>query len=127
MANLPPETDISADFPYTLHRVKVLGSEMAYVDTQKPFNKGNASDHTVVFLHGNPTSSYLYRNIIPHISPDYRCVAPDLIGMGASDKPKIGYYFVDHANYLAAFLDAVVPTGRIILVVHDWGSALGFN
>jgi haloalkane dehalogenase len=86
---------------------------------------------TVVFLHGNPTSSYLWRNVIPHVAPLARCVAPDLIGMGDSDKlddPGPGSYrFVEHRDYLDAFLDEVYPGGQITLVVHDWGSALGFD
>ena len=95
---------------------------MAYVDT------GTPSAETVVFLHGNPTSSYLWRNVIPHVAEKARCVAPDLIGMGESQKlPGLAYRFADHARYLEAFLDAVVPEGKVILVIHDWGSALGFD
>jgi haloalkane dehalogenase len=71
---------ISADFPFTKHHLAVLDSTMAYVDTCLPA----ANAPTVVFLHGNPTSSYLYRNIIPYISPIARCIAPDLIGFGDS-------------------------------------------
>lgn len=123
----PPEANVSSEFPFTLNRVKVFESEMAYVDTGKPLNSEHATEGTVVFLHGNPTSSYLYRNIIPHVSPKFRCVAPDLIGMGASDKPRIEYRFVDHARYLSKFFDAVIPSGKIILVIQDWGSALGFD
>ena len=96
---------------------------MAYVDTTNASN----STTTAVFLHGNPTSSYIWRNIIPHISTQQRCVAPDLIGMGRSDKPDIAYRFVDHARYIDAFLDVVVPTGKVLLVVQDWGSALGLH
>lgn len=115
--------DISPDFPFEHHRVKVLDGEMAYVDVGE-----RCSPHTVVFLHGNPTSSYLYRNIIPHVAPKARCIAPDLIGMGASSKlPQLSYRCADHARYLSAFLDAVVPTSKLTLVVHDWGSALGFD
>jgi haloalkane dehalogenase len=101
-------------------RVRVLDSEMAYVDT--------GHGDPVVFLHGNPTSSYLWRNVIPAVAPVARCLAPDLIGMGQSGKAPAGRYrFVDHARYLDAWLDAVVPDGRIVFVVHDWGSALGFH
>lgn len=118
---------ISADFPFTKHHVAVLDSTMAYVDTGLP----TATAPTVVFLHGNPTSSYLYRNIIPHISPIARCIAPDLIGFGDSGKmPSNGYYIRDHVRYIAAFLDDVVPnekTEKFFLVIHDWGSALGFD
>lgn len=78
----------------------------------------------VVFLHGNPTSSHLWRDVIPQVSGQARCLAPDLVGMGASGKPSIGYRFDDHARYLAAWLDQVVPDGDLVLVGHDWGGAL---
>ena len=115
------QMEISADFNYVHREVDVLDSKMAYVDT------GVASGETVVFLHGNPTSSYLWRNIIPHVEPNARCIAPDLIGMGRSGKPSIPYRFTDHARYLGAFLDAIVPEGNVVLVIHDWGSALGLD
>ncbi|MBI4610592.1 MAG: haloalkane dehalogenase [Candidatus Rokubacteria bacterium] len=111
-------TTISAADPYERRRVKVLDTEMAYVDV----GKGDP----VVFLHGNPTSSYLWRNVIPHVEPLARCLAPDLVGMGDSGKnPRGSYRFVDHARYLDACLEALGLT-RVVLVVHDWGSALGF-
>ena len=114
--------DVSPDFPFTKRKVKVLDSEMAYVET------GAYTQVTVVFLHGNPTSSYLWRNVIPHVAAKARCVAPDLIGMGDSGKlPGSEYRYAEHARYLAAFLDAVVPQGKIVLVLHDWGSILGFD
>jgi haloalkane dehalogenase len=115
------QPEISADFNYVHREVDVLDSKMAYVDT------GEASGKTVVFLHGNPTSSYLWRNIIPHVASKARCIAPDLIGMGRSGKPSIEYCLADHARYLGAFLEAIVPDGPIILVIHDWGSALGLD
>ncbi len=101
----------------------VDGSRMAYVETgQGP---------TVLFLHGNPTSSYLWRNIIPYVSGRARCVAPDLIGMGDSSKLADSgpgrYTFVEHRSYLDGFIDAVCPDGPVVLVIHDWGSALGFD
>src|SRR5262245_46650676 len=93
-------TDISATDPHPRLRTAVLDSEMAYVDT--------GSGDPVVFLHGNPTSSYLWRNIIPHISSMARCLAPDLIGMGESGTSASGSYrFVDHARYLDAWIEAV--------------------
>ncbi|HSB42649.1 MAG TPA: haloalkane dehalogenase [Methylomirabilota bacterium] len=113
-------TTISAADPHPRRRVAVLDTEMAYVDT-------GAGD-PVVFLHGNPTSSYLWRNVIPHLAGLGRCLAPDLVGMGDSGKAPTGSYrFVDHARYLDAWLEAVVPAGRVTFVVHDWGSALGFH
>lgn len=113
--------EISAEFDYVCRELDVLDSKMAYVDT------GLVSNETIVFLHGNPTSSYLWRNVIPKISSEARCIAPDLIGMGRSGKPSIQYRFTDHARYLDAFLEAIVPVGGVVLVVHDWGSALGLD
>lgn len=114
------EATISARDPYPRRRVRVIDTEIAYVDT----GKGDP----IVFLHGNPTSSYLWRNIIPHLERAGRCLAPDLVGMGDSGKaPSGSYRFVDHARYLDAWFEVVVPTGKLTLVVHDWGSALGFH
>ncbi len=111
---------ISARDPYSRRRVRVIDTEIAYVDT----GKGDP----IVFLHGNPTSSYLWRNIIPHLEQAGRCLAPDLVGMGDSGKaPSGSYRFVDHARYLDAWFEAAVPTGKVTFVVHDWGSALGFH
>lgn len=110
---------ISAKDPYQRKRTKVLDSDMAYVDT--------GSGDPVVFLHGNPTSSYLWRNVIPRVAQAHRCLAPDLIGMGDSGKNPAGSYrFVDHARYLDAWFEALGLTRNVTLVVHDWGSALGF-
>ena len=114
-------SEISALDPHSRLRVDVGGVEMAYVDT------GDGSG-ALVFLHGNPTSSYLWRNIIPHVTPLDRCLAPDLMGMGESDgTPDVSYRFADHSKYLDAWFDAVLPEGPVTLVVHDWGSALGFH
>lgn len=100
-------------------RVRVLDSEMSYVDVGK--------GAPVVFLHGNPTWSYLWRNIIPFISPSHRCLAPDLIGMGQSEKsPRNQYRFLDHSRYLDAWFDSLKLKTRATFVLHDWGSALGF-
>ena len=111
---------ISADDPHPRKRLRVLDSELSYVDT--------GSGPPVVFLHGNPTSSYLWRNIIPHVSPQARCLAPDLIGMGASGKNPAGSYtFADHARYLDVWFEGVKLGGPAVLVVHDWGSGLGFH
>ncbi|KAL6904135.1 putative hydrolase [Trichoderma evansii] len=104
-------------------RVQVLGSEIAYIDV------GASSPNTpvTVFLHGVPTSSYLWRNIIPYAAAKSRCIAPDLIGFGDSDKVLGVYYFTDHLRYIDAFLDAILPNQMINLVIHDWGSALGLH
>jgi haloalkane dehalogenase len=114
------EQSISAKDPHPRKRIDVLSTEMAYVDT-------GAGD-PVVFLHGNPTSSYLWRNVIPHLSGVARCLAPDLIGMGDSGPSSTGEYrFVDHAKHLDAWFDALNLNQRVTLVIHDWGSALGFH
>ncbi|HZC50370.1 MAG TPA: haloalkane dehalogenase [Nitrososphaeraceae archaeon] len=115
---IPYEQSISAKFPFESHYVEVLGSKMHYIDE----GKGNP----ILFIHGNPTSSYLWRNIIPFVEPYGRVIAVDLIGMGKSDKPDIDYRFVDQAIYLQAFIEKL-DLKNITLVIHDWGSALGFN
>ena len=114
---------ISADFPFNKTKVSVLGSQMSYVDV------GSTPQQPVaVFVHGNPTSSYVWRNIIPHVSDQTRCIAPDLIGFGDSDKiPDLAYRVEDHIKYLDAFMEAVLPTEKVILIVHDWGATLGFD
>ena len=112
----------SAQDPHQRQRIDVGGIQMAYVDT------GGESEGAVVFLHGNPTSSYLWRNIIPHVAPLARCLAPDLVGMGESDAtPNGSYRFADHSRFLDSWFDAALPEGPVTLVVHDWGSALGFH
>jgi haloalkane dehalogenase len=104
---------------------EVNGHRMAYVET------GNLDGDPIVFLHGNPTSSYLWRNIIPFAESFGRCIAPDLIGMGDSDKlPDSGpdrYRFVEHREYLDALLDQLGVNSNVTLVIHDWGSGLGFD
>lgn len=114
---------ISSAFPYEKHKLRVNGRTMAYVDV--------GEGDPIVLLHGNPTSSYLWRNIIPHLSGLGRCIAPDLIGMGDSDKlPDTNadsYRFVEHREYLDGLLDQLGVNERVVLVVHDWGSALGFD
>jgi len=110
---------IPASDPYQRRRVAVIDSEMAYVDT--------GAGAPMVFLHGNPTSSYLWRNVIPHVEGLARCLAPDLLGMGESGKsPSGSYRFVDHARYLDAWFEALGLTANVTLVGHDWGSALAF-
>src|SRR4029077_17179286 len=100
--------------------VSVLDPQMSY------FEAGGGDP--IVFLHGNPTSSYLWRNIIPYLSEHGRCLAPDLIGMGQSGKsPSGAYRFVHHARYLDAWFEALDLTRDITLVIPDWGSALGFH
>jgi haloalkane dehalogenase len=101
-------------------RVSVLDSEMAYVE--------RGQGRPAVFLHGNPTSSYLWRNVISHVEPWARCLAPDLIGMGASGPaPSGSYRFAEHARYLDAWFETLALPRDVTLIVHDWGSALGFH
>jgi haloalkane dehalogenase len=114
---------ISAVLQYRKERRRVLGREMAYVEV--------GQGDPIVLLHGNPTSSYLWRNVLPHLEPLGRCIAPDLIGMGDSDKlPDSGpgsYRFVEHRRYVDALLQALNVRERVTFVLHDWGSALGFD
>src|SRR6266700_2646537 len=114
---------INATFPYQKKYQEVLGQEMAYVEV--------GSGDPIVFLHGNPTSSYLWRNIIPYLEGWGRCIAPDLIGMGDSAKlpnsDPNSYTFVEYRRYLDALLDLLEVRERVTFVVQDWGSALGFD
>jgi haloalkane dehalogenase len=114
---------ISAAFPYKKQRRRVLGREMAYVEV--------GEGDPIVLLHGNPTSSYLWRNVLPHLQSLGRCIAPDLIGMGDSDKLSNSgpgsYRFVEHRRYLDALLEMLDVHERVTFVIHDWGSALGFD
>ena len=113
------DTPISATEPYERHRLTVVDADMAYIDS--------GVGDPIVFLHGNPTSSYLWRNVIPHVEGLGRCLAPDLVGMGESGRsPGGSYRFSDHVRYLDAWFDALGLTKRVTLVGHDWGSALGF-
>jgi len=109
---------ISADFPFKSKFLEIQGSRVHYIDA--------GEGDPILFLHGNPTSAYLWRNIIPHLAPHGRCIAPDLIGMGRSDKPQIDYRFQEHYGYIEGFIDRL-HLENITFVVHDWGSALGFH
>jgi haloalkane dehalogenase len=106
----------------TKKHVKVLGADMAYVEV--------GQGRPIVFLHGNPTSSYLWRHVIPEVAGSGRCIAPDLIGMGDSQKVGSGprsYRFVDHRTYLDALLEVLGVHENVVIVGHDWGGALGFD
>ena len=115
-------SDFSAE-PLSKSYATVNGKQMAYHDS--------GSGDPVVFLHGNPTSSYLWRNIVPHVRPHARVVVPDLIGQGDSDKlddtGPDSYRFVEHREYLDGLLDQLDLGDNITFVIHDWGSALGFD
>jgi haloalkane dehalogenase len=111
---------VSAADPYPRRRLHALDTDIAYVDIGR--------GAPIVLLHGNPTSSYLWRNVIPHLERSGRCLAPDLIGMGQSGRtPAASYRFVDHARYLDAWFTTLELERDVTLVVHDWGSALGFH
>ncbi|MGY8805398.1 MAG: haloalkane dehalogenase [bacterium] len=103
--------------------IEVNGKSMAYIDV--------GEGDPIVFLHGNPTSSYLWRNIMPFAEGLGRCIAPDLIGMGDSEKlddpGPDSYQFVEHREYLDGILEALGVNQNVLLVIHDWGSALGFD
>lgn len=109
---------ISAEFPFESKYLEVEGSKMHYID--------EGQGDPILFLHGNPTSSYLWRNIIPYLVPHGRCIAVDLIGMGKSDKPDLKYGFFDHSKYVEGFI-AELALSNLTLVIHDWGSGLGFH
>ena len=120
---LGPDADVPGLERYPKRFAEVLGKRMAYVEA-------GAGD-PIVFLHGNPTSSYLWRNIIPHLEGMGRCIAPDLIGMGDSEKladsgPQ-SYRFVEHREYLDGLFATLGIDRNVTFVVHDWGSALGFD
>lgn len=114
---------MSSDWAAQKRKVTVDGHEMAYIE--------RGEGRPIVFLHGNPTSSFLWRDVMPECEGLGRLIAPDLIGMGDSDKlPDPGpdtYTFETHRQFLEEFLAAVGVTGDAVLVIHDWGSALGFD
>ena len=112
------ERPISAAMPYESKFVEVEGSRIHYVE--------EGGGDPILFIHGNPTSCYLWRNVMPHLASHARCLALDLIGMGRSDKPDLEYRLVDHARYVDGFI-AALGLERLTLVLHDWGSALGFH
>ncbi|MBW4636385.1 MAG: haloalkane dehalogenase [Iphinoe sp. HA4291-MV1] len=107
---------ISANFPYKSKFINVLGMRMHYVE--------EGQGDPILFLHGNPTSSYLWRNIMPYLQQQGRVIAVDNIGFGLSDKPDPSYTFVDYAHYIEGFIDAL-GLQNITLVTHEWGAVLG--
>lgn len=98
--------------------VEVKGSKMHYLEA--------GEGQPILFLHGVPTSSYIWRNVMPHLSSLGTCIAPDLIGFGESDKPNIGYTVNEHIAYIEGFIDALDLT-NVTLVMHGWGSVIGFD
>jgi len=119
----PMELAISDEMKYDSRFVDVHGSRMHYVEGGDLANK-NAQ--VFLFLHGNPSSSYLWRNVMPHIEPLGRVIAVDLVGFGQSDKPDIGYTYQEHSKYVDGFI-AALDLKDITLVIHDWGSVLGLD
>jgi haloalkane dehalogenase len=107
---------ISSEFPFGSKYIEVNGARMHYVE--------EGEGDPILFLHGNPTSCYLWRNVIPYLAPHGRCIAPDLIGMGKSDKPSIAYRFSDHSRYIDGLVEKL-GLRRLTLVVHDWGAGCG--
>ncbi|WP_171038428.1 haloalkane dehalogenase [Pseudoalteromonas sp. S3178] len=110
--------EISADFPFESKYIEVYGSNMHYVD--------EGTGAPILFLHGNTTSSYLWRNVMPHLSGQGRIIAPDLIGYGKSDKPNLEYRVFDQIKYVEGFIEKL-NLNNITLVIHDWGSAIGLH
>jgi haloalkane dehalogenase len=115
-----PITEMTVRSDITLPQRTVLNSTMAYRES------GDPEAPTVLFLHGNPTSSYIWRNVIPLVAPVAHCIAPDLIGFGQSGKPDIAYRFADHVRYFDAFL-AEAGISSAYVVAQDWGTALAFH
>ena len=114
------QESISVNDSHPRKRITAGGVDISYVDT--------GSGNPIVFLHGNPTSSYLWRNIIPHLEFSGRCLAPDLMGMGESgSSPNGSYRFADHSALLDQWFEDMGLTSNVTLVIHDWGSALGFH
>jgi len=108
----------SADYPFQPNEIEINGARMHYADVGegRPF----------LFLHGNSTWSYMWRNVIPHLAGKGRCIAPDLVGFGKSAKPDINYDFADHYGYIEGFIEAL-GLDDITLVLHDWGGGIGFT
>lgn len=113
-----PAPIISEELTIPRSEISVLGSTMTYLE--------EGEGDVLLFIHGNPSSAYLWRNIMPYVSQSYRAIAVDLIGMGGSGKPNIDYTYSDHARYLAAFIENM-DLDNITLVAHDWGAALAWD
>lgn len=118
LLDAPSAAEISAEMPYETQFVEVLGSQMAYVEA--------GEGDPILFLHGNPTSKYLWRNVMPWLEEQGRVIALDLIGMGESDKPDIDYTFAEHSEYMAGFIETL-ELQNVTLVIHDWDSGLGLD
>lgn len=114
----PQAEALGAEFPFESRYVDVHDARMHYVE--------RGEGDPILFIHGNPTSAYLWRNVIPHVADEGRAIAMDLIGFGRSDKPELDYTFQDHYRYVEGFIEAL-GLENLTLVVHDWGSVLGLE
>lgn len=114
---------ITSEFPYRSNYVEVIGSKIHYID-ENNINDEDESLITFLCVHGNPSSSYLWRNVIPHLLPHGRVIAPDLIGFGKSDQPDIDYRVLTHFQYFDTLIGKL-GLRNIVFVLHDWGAALG--
>jgi haloalkane dehalogenase len=112
------QSRISTDFPYESRFVEIAGSKMHYIE--------QGAGDPILFLHGIPASNYVWRNVIPHLATLGRCIAPDLIGFGKSDKPDIAYSISDHIRYIEKFIDEL-KLKKLTIVMHGWGSIIGFD
>jgi len=120
LPTIDPSKTLSTANPNLRKTVQVGDATMAYID----IGEGDP----IVFMHGNPTSSFLWRNVIPHVQGVGRIIAPDFIGHGwSSTSPREAYHFKDNIEYFDAFFDALNLTKNIIFVLHDWGAAVGFT
>jgi len=109
---------VSAQCKIPSHQINVDGAKIHYLD--------EGTGHPILFLHGMPTSSYLWRNVIPHLTEKARCIAPDLVGMGRSGKPDIAYTVYDHIHYIEQFIDEL-GLSDFTMTLHGWGSVIGFD
>ncbi|MBO9610211.1 MAG: haloalkane dehalogenase [Paenibacillaceae bacterium] len=112
---MPP---VGSEYPFPSRYAEINGSRLHYIE--------EGAGTPIIMLHGNPTWSYMYRNIIPHLSPNARCLAVDLIGMGLSGKPDIGYTFREHVDYMGKWVDQL-ELRDFIVVGHDWGATIGLQ
>jgi haloalkane dehalogenase len=112
-------------------RTAPLSKRYRVVDGKRVAFHERGDGDAIVFLHGNPTSSYVWRNVVPHVADKGRCIVPDLVGMGDSDKlddaGPDSYSFREHRHYLDGFIEQIDLGERVTLVLHDWGFALGIE
>lgn len=113
----------SENFPYQSKFINILNSKIHYIDEN---NCDDTSQVTFICVHGNPSSSYIWRNIISFLLPKGRVIAMDLVGFGKSDKPNIDYRVLTHSNYFDEFINEL-NLNNIIFVLHDWGTTLGLS